>query len=64
MIELAITKILKLQTDSHVKNAIKYAISDKMDPENGYVIYPTENTFINSVSNVSATKISNSWKKS
>ena len=63
MIELAITKILKLQTDSHVKNAIKYAISDKMDPENGYVIYPTENTFINSVSNVSATKISNSWKR-
>lgn len=62
MIELAITKVLNLQTDSHVKNAIKYAISDKKDPENENVIYPTFTTYINSISNVSATKISNSWK--
>lgn len=62
MSDMAITKILKLQTDSHVRNAIKYAISDKIDPDNEKIIYPTVSTYINSISDT-PTKISNSWKR-
>ena len=59
---MAITKILKMQTDSHVTNAIKYAVENKVNPENENEVSQTYSTYINTVSNTTATNISKSWK--
>ena len=62
MIDVAITKVRPIKTDGHVINAIRYAISDKVNPENENEPFHTFSTYINTFSDRSANKIADSWK--